>query len=105
MSADSKRRFDDPTVAQEWIPSLFPRNGAENPTLIAPYLPNSASLCRLRRGPAQGCDSRWIDLDQPGRSCLSEEKKAPRVWHVDGDGHDATLWRNNLWLFSQRIFK
>jgi enterochelin esterase-like enzyme len=24
---------------------------------------------------------------------------------VDGNGHDATHWRNNLWLFSQRIFK
>jgi len=24
---------------------------------------------------------------------------------VDGNGHDPTHWRNNLWLFSQRIFK
>ena len=34
-----------------------------------------------------------------------KEKKVPHVWHVDGNGHDATHWRNNLWLFSQRIFK
>jgi enterochelin esterase-like enzyme len=34
-----------------------------------------------------------------------KEHKVPHVWHVDGNGHDATHWRNNLWLFSQRIFK
>jgi enterochelin esterase-like enzyme len=34
-----------------------------------------------------------------------KEHKVPHVWHVDGNGHDATHWRNNLWLFSQLIFK
>jgi enterochelin esterase-like enzyme len=34
-----------------------------------------------------------------------KEKQLPHVWHVDNNGHDATHWRNNLWLFSQRIFK
>ena len=34
-----------------------------------------------------------------------KEKNVPHIWHVDGNGHDPTHWRNNLWLFSQRIFK
>jgi enterochelin esterase-like enzyme len=34
-----------------------------------------------------------------------KEQGVPHIWHVDGNGHDATHWRNNLWLFSQRIFK
>jgi enterochelin esterase-like enzyme len=34
-----------------------------------------------------------------------KENQVPHVWHVDGNGHDATHWRNNLWLFSQHIFK
>ena len=34
-----------------------------------------------------------------------KEKDVPHVWHVDGHGHDATEWKNNLWLFAQRIFK
>lgn len=34
-----------------------------------------------------------------------KERNVPHVWHVDGRGHDATHWRNNLWLFAQRIFK
>jgi enterochelin esterase-like enzyme len=34
-----------------------------------------------------------------------KQNNVPHVWHVDGNGHDAPHWRNNLWLFSQRIFK
>ena len=34
-----------------------------------------------------------------------KEKDVPHVWHVDGNAHDATEWRNNLWLFAQRLFK
>ncbi len=28
----------------------------------------------------------------------------PHVWHVDGNGHDATHWRNSLYYFAQMIF-
>jgi enterochelin esterase-like enzyme len=34
-----------------------------------------------------------------------KEKDVPHVWHVDGHAHDATEWKNNLYLFSQRIFR
>jgi enterochelin esterase-like enzyme len=35
-----------------------------------------------------------------------EQKKVPHVWHVDdGGGHDFNVWKNNLYLFAQRIFK
>jgi len=34
-----------------------------------------------------------------------KEKDVPHVWHVDGNGHDPTEWKNNLYLFSQRIFR
>ncbi len=34
-----------------------------------------------------------------------KEKQVPHVWHVDGNGHDPTHWKNNLWLFMQRVFK
>lgn len=29
----------------------------------------------------------------------------PHIWNVDGNGHDNTEWDNNLYLFSQHIFK
>jgi len=34
-----------------------------------------------------------------------KENGVPHIWHVDGNAHDNTEWDNNLYLFSQRIFK
>lgn len=34
-----------------------------------------------------------------------KEKGVPHVWHVDGHAHDPTEWKNNLYLFVQRIFR
>ena len=34
-----------------------------------------------------------------------KEKDIPHVWHVDGHGHDATEWRNNLYYFAQKLFR
>jgi enterochelin esterase-like enzyme len=34
-----------------------------------------------------------------------KEKDVPHVWHVDGNAHDPTEWKNNLYLFSQHIFR
>jgi enterochelin esterase-like enzyme len=45
-----------------------------------------------------------INISQ-GMHAYLKEKGVPHIWHVDGNGHDATHWRNSLWHFSQRIFK
>jgi enterochelin esterase-like enzyme len=34
-----------------------------------------------------------------------KEKNVPHIWHVDSNGHDGTEWANNLYLFTQHIFK
>jgi enterochelin esterase-like enzyme len=34
-----------------------------------------------------------------------KEKDVPHVWHVDGNAHDPTEWKNNLYLFAQRLFR
>src|SRR5262249_14174391 len=34
-----------------------------------------------------------------------KEKDVPHVWHVDGNAHDATEWKNNLYLFAQHVFR
>jgi len=34
-----------------------------------------------------------------------KEKGVPHVWHVDGHAHEPTEWKNNLYLFVQRIFR
>ena len=34
-----------------------------------------------------------------------KDKDVPHVYRVDGNAHDFTEWKNNLFLFSQRIFR
>src|ERR1035438_4548607 len=34
-----------------------------------------------------------------------KEKGVPHIWHVDGNGHDATHWGNSLYYFAQMIFR
>lgn len=34
-----------------------------------------------------------------------KEKNVPHIWQVDSGGHDFTVWKNDLYLFSQRIFR
>lgn len=34
-----------------------------------------------------------------------KENGIPHIWHVDGNGHDATHWRNTLYHFAQLLFK
>jgi enterochelin esterase-like enzyme len=53
-----------------------------------------------------GCGKRdgLIRISQ-GVHAYLKEKHVPHVWHVDGNAHDPTEWRNNLWLFAQRIFR
>jgi enterochelin esterase-like enzyme len=34
-----------------------------------------------------------------------EEKKVPHVWHVDSGGHEWPVWKNDLYLLSQMLFR
>ncbi len=34
-----------------------------------------------------------------------KSKDVPHIWHVDGNSHDPTHWKNALYLFAQRIFR
>jgi enterochelin esterase-like enzyme len=45
-----------------------------------------------------------INVSQRTHAYL-KEKQVPHVWHVDSGGHDFTVWKNDLYLFSQRIFR
>ena len=55
----------------------------------------------------------WISCgDRDGLIYISQrthrylkEKGVPHVWHVDSGGHDFTVWRNDLYLVAQRIFR
>ena len=72
------------------------------PTALAPdpSVPKQLKLLWL------GCGSRdgLIRISQAVHRYLKENGVA-HIWHVDGNAHDTTEWDNNLYLFSQRIFK
>jgi enterochelin esterase-like enzyme len=78
--------------------------------------PNTRSPAQLLPDPAAAreklkllwiaCGKRdgLIGISQ-GVHAYLKEKDVPHVWHVDGNAHDPTEWKNNLWLFAQRIFR
>jgi enterochelin esterase-like enzyme len=65
-----------------------------------PAVPRRLKLLWLACGNKDGL----IRISQ-GVHAYLKEKGVPHVWHVDGNAHDTTEWQNNLYLFSQRIFK
>ena len=55
----------------------------------------------------------WISCgDKDGLMNISQrthrylkENEVPHIWHVDSGPHDFTVWKNDLYYFSQQIFK
>lgn len=72
------------------------------PTALVPdpSVPKQLKLIWLGCGNKDGL----IRISQAVHAYL-KENGVPHIWHVDGNAHDTTEWDNNLYLFSQRIFK
>jgi enterochelin esterase-like enzyme len=77
--------------------------------------PNTKSPEELVPAPAKAAESLkvlWISCgDHDGLIFISQrthtylkEKNVPHVWHVDSGFHDFAVWKNDLYLFAQRIF-
>lgn len=45
-----------------------------------------------------------IQISQ-GVHAYLKEQNVPHVWHVDAHGHDPTEWGNNLYWFTQQLFR
>ena len=45
-----------------------------------------------------------INISQAVHTYLKEHK-VPHIWHVDSGAHDFTVWKNDLYLFSQLLFR
>jgi enterochelin esterase-like enzyme len=69
-------------------------------------VPDPAAATRQLKLLWVGCGNKdgLIRISQ-GVHAYLKEKGVPHVWHVDGYGHDATEWKNNLYLFVQRSFR
>lgn len=78
--------------------------------------PNTKPAGELVKDPADAARKLrllWVSCgDRDGLMRISknfhevlDEKKVPHVWHIDSGGHDFTVWKTNLYNFSQRIFR
>jgi enterochelin esterase-like enzyme len=50
-----------------------------------------------------GDNDRLMDASKSLHTAL-EEKKVAHIWHVDSGGHEWPVWRNDLYLLSQKLF-
>ena len=79
----------------------------------APNTKNPAELVKDPDSTRKGLKLLWISAgNKDGLIGISQrmhrylnEKKVDHVWNVDGHGHDATTWKNNLYYFLQKIFR
>ena len=69
-------------------------------------VPDPAAATRQLKLLWVGCGNKdgLIRISQGVHQYL-KDNGVPHVWHVDGNAHDPTEWKNNLYLFVQRIFR
>jgi enterochelin esterase-like enzyme len=51
-----------------------------------------------------GDEDRLMDANKAFHSGL-EQKKVPHLWHVDSGAHTWPVWKNDLYLLAQRLFR
>jgi len=86
-----------------WIGGFSSAPNTEPPEQLVPDPAAAARQLKLLWLSAGNKDG-LIRISQ-GVHAYLKENHVPHVWNVDGNGHDPTHWKNNLWLFVQRIFK
>ncbi len=86
-----------------WIGGFSSAPNTKPPTELLPdpaVAKNQLKLLWLSCGNKDGL----ISISQGVHRYL-KDNGIPHIWNVDGYGHDATEWRNNLYYFVQNIFK
>jgi enterochelin esterase-like enzyme len=86
-----------------WIGGFSPAPNIKPPAQLVPDPEKTTKMLRLL----------WISCgDRDGLINFSQrthrylkEKNVPHIWHVDSGVHDFAVWKNDLYLFAQRIFK
>jgi enterochelin esterase-like enzyme len=78
--------------------------------------PNTKAAGELVKDPADAAKKLkllWVSCgDTDGLMRISKtfhevltEKKLPHVWHIDSGGHTWAVWKNDLYLAAQRLFR
>ena len=51
-----------------------------------------------------GDRDRLMNISEPFHKAL-EQMKVPHVWHIDTGGHEWPVWKNDLYLVAQMLFR
>jgi enterochelin esterase-like enzyme len=86
-----------------WVGAFSAAPNTKAPEELVPNPAEAARMLKLL----------WISCgDKDGLIWISQrthrylkEKNVPHVWHVEPGGHDFGVWKNDLYLFAQRIFR
>ncbi len=86
-----------------WLGAFSPAPNTRPPAEI---LPDPAAARKQLKLFVLTCGNKdgLINISQ-GLHAYLKENDVPHVWHVDGNGHDATHWGSSLYYFSQKIFR
>jgi enterochelin esterase-like enzyme len=80
-------------------------SSAPNTKPTANLIPNAAEAKKLRLlWVSCGDQDRLMDISRRIHSALAE-KNIPHIWQIDSGGHTWPVWKNDLYLFSQRLFQ
>lgn len=86
-----------------WIGAF---SSAPNTKAPAELVPDPARTARQLKLFYLACGNKdqLIKISQDLHAYL-KEKDVPHIWNVDGNGHDPTEWKNNLYQFAQMTFQ
>lgn len=86
-----------------WIGAFSPAPNTKPP---ADLVPDPATTGKRLKYFLLTCGNKdgLINISQ-GLHRYLKEKEVPHVWHVDGNGHDATHWAASLYEFAGHLFR
>lgn len=86
-----------------WVGGFSSAPNTRSPQQLVPD-PNAAKQKLKLLWISCGDKDGLISISQ-GVHAYLKEKAVPHIWHVDSGAHEWPVWKNDLYLFSQRIFR
>lgn len=86
-----------------WVGAFSPAPNTKTPSLLVPNQAEASSLLNLlwlSCGYQDNLIQISIDLHQ-----YLEQQGVTHIWYEESGGHDWPVWKNDLYLFSQHLFK
>ena len=81
-------------------------SAAPNTKSAKTLMPDPAAAMKKLRLLWISCGDKDSLLDQrKDLHAALDEMKVPHAWHIGSGGHDWTVWKSDLYLFSQRLFR